>query len=931
MSKFSDNRLRVSTTARVADGIVMPADWFAYRLISGFPRAPYMKERIMLDTHALNVLLDRYGIPPEARTHIHCLRRSQPSRNVGSGKKNVICRFASRKMGRSIQAESHTNELAAVWLWEFDPKIYEFWDQPPPVNLRITRHDGKVCGQLKTADYFVLGEQFLGWVECKTREELERIVAEGNLNYQFGDDQRWHYLPGEEFAAARGLGYVVRLADENNPTLVDNLKFLADYLSGDAPEIPEDARQAVLARLTTPGWMRLSDLLGAESHLSPDHIYALIADRTLYFDPERDRLSEPERTYIFRDRDAAEAYGLFLRTEAEPLPLDLTMIDLSPGKRIVWDGVVWTIMNAGATELFLVDEKQHSITLTTKTVYQMVGAGKVLADPEAPDARSQRAAERLRHASEAERRQAVARYQALFPAPDEPHLSVPPRTLRLWRAEYRKGQKIYGNGFLGLLPRIHQRGNRTRRLQETVIEIVRQVVETRYLTGEAGTIKRAWGTARLQCQAAGLAPPSERTFSREIKRLVNKVDQVRAREGDKAAYHIEQWVWSLDESTPRHGQRPFELGHIDHTEIDLQLVDPRFERRTRKCWVTAMIDAFSRLVLAVYVTFDDPSYRSDMAVIRECVRRHGRIPDTVITDWGIDFRSEYFEELLAFLGSHKKHRPKGAPRHGALIERLFKRMNQDFVHQLRGNNKALQNPRSLSASHDPRKRAVWTIANFTEAFEEYLYEVYAQQIHETLGVSPQHAFDIGMRDFGERAHQRIAFDETFRMMCLPSTKGKTAKVQPGGRVKINGIHYHAPVLNTPGLARIGIRYDPFDMSRAYAFVQGGWAELRSEHANIFCRYTERQIIAASAEIREKNRSVYRNRQINAEILAHFLLAKEQTEAVELAEQAIDRAKQKASQESPAPAPSKPQPTSSAPDVEKDPFADLEIIDFGEFE
>lgn len=54
---------------------------------------------------------------------------------VQSGTKNVACRFASRKMGQVIQAESHQNELAAVIGWEHDKNTHEFYDQPPKIKL----------------------------------------------------------------------------------------------------------------------------------------------------------------------------------------------------------------------------------------------------------------------------------------------------------------------------------------------------------------------------------------------------------------------------------------------------------------------------------------------------------------------------------------------------------------------------------------------------------------------------------------------------------------------------------------------------------------------------------------------------------------------------------------------------------------------------
>ena len=64
-------------------------------------------------------------------------------------------------------------------------------------------------------------------------------------------------------------------------------------------------------------------------------------------------------------------------------------------------------------------------------------------------------------------------------------------------------------------------------------------------------------------------------------------------------------------------------------------------------WMTLLIDAYSRRVLPIYLTFDPPSYRSCMMVLRECVRRHKRLPQIVVVDGGKEFESTYFEALLA--------------------------------------------------------------------------------------------------------------------------------------------------------------------------------------------------------------------------------------------------------------------------------------------
>lgn len=842
----------------------------------------------MFGQEALDAYLLERGVTDPGRAYIRRVRSTPPSRSVGSSARNVTCRFASRKMRRSIQAESHTGELPAIWIWEFDSATYEFWDQPEPTLLPIINRAGRLTNQLKTADFLLLQRDFVGWVECKPLSWLEREASKGNPNYRQCAEGRWHYVPGEQVAACWGMGYVIRLAEENNQVLVDNLSFLSDYLSESVADVPNDRRAEILALLGSSGWIRLCDLVRAPG-IASDDVYALIAGRDLYVDVEADRISEIERCFVFRDRDAAIAYRLVLKVAATSELPDLTYVDLASGSKIVWDGNVWTIANAGEHELTLVDGSMASV-MPRDVMQRLIGEGRVLANPAAPNAKSRRAAERLAKANDAERAQAVKRQQALFPPPGSKVIDIPGRTLRAWRRAWHLGMELYGVGFIGLLPNIHKRGNRKPKLPSITLEIVEQVGRTRFLSEESPSISACYGIARLQCLAAGTVAPSPSTFSRKVHLLATEADRVRARHGDKAAYQVEAWYWNLEPDTPRHGQRPLEIAHLDHTQIDLQLRDERFERMTRKCWVTALIDAYSRLILAIFVSFDSPSYRSCMMVIRECVRRHGRVPSTIVVDWGSDFRSEYFEQLLAYLVIHKKHRPKGSPRHGAVIERVFKRMNEDLIHNLRGNNKGLQNPRILSRSHDPRERAIWTIERFGARLLDYIDNVYAQQPHGSLGVSPRHAFDLGLRDFGGRAERRIVYDEAFRMICLPSVDKGTARVRPGGAVKINYAYYSAPALVEPGCVGrdLQVRYDPFNMAVAYAFVQGSWIQLRSQYESVFRRYSEREIKAASEQIREKNGGTYKRRHLSAETIARHLLRMEQEEAAMLAQTTLDQ-------------------------------------------
>ncbi len=146
-------------------------------------------------------------------------------------------------------------------------------------------------------------------------------------------------------------------------------------------------------------------------------------------------------------------------------------------------------------------------------------------------------------------------------------------------------------------------------------------------------------------------------------------------------------------------------------------------------------DAFSRRILALYLTFDPPSYRSCMMVLRECVRRHSRLPQIIIVDGGKDFQSTYFETLLARYEIIKKTRPPAKARFGSTCERIFGTANQHFFHNLAGNTQLSRSSRQITKSVDPRNHAVWRLKELSEHLSNYAYEVYDTLDHPALGQS----------------------------------------------------------------------------------------------------------------------------------------------------------------------------------------------------
>ena len=150
-----------------------------------------------------------------------------------------------------------------------------------------------------------------------------------------------------------------------------------------------------------------------------------------------------------------------------------------------------------------------------------------------------------------------------------------------------------------------------------------------------------------EAREKGLPVPSYRTFLSRIEKR-DRREHILKRQGKRAAAQHDPWVWELEQTTPKHGDRPLEIVHMDHTELDIELVSSHTGQPLGRPWATFMTDAFSRRLLVVYLTFDPPSYRSGMMALREYVWRYGRLPQTIIVDGGADFRSTYFETLLAY-------------------------------------------------------------------------------------------------------------------------------------------------------------------------------------------------------------------------------------------------------------------------------------------
>ncbi len=135
---------------------------------------------------------------------------------------------------------------------------------------------------------------------------------------------------------------------------------------------------------------------------------------------------------------------------------------------------------------------------------------------------------------------------------------------------------------------------------------------------------------------------------------------------------------------------------------------------------------------------------------------------------------------------------------------------------------------------------------------EYEYQVYDQNEHGGIGMSPQSAYLWGMKQGGEREHRRIAYDDRFLKATCPTTTKGTAVVQKGGGIKVNHFYYWNNAFRNPEVIKtaVPVRYEPFDLSTAYAQVQGQWVTCRAPYA-ILEGHTEKELLIATTELRRQ--------------------------------------------------------------------------------
>ncbi|MDZ5453908.1 Mu transposase C-terminal domain-containing protein [Labrys sp. ZIDIC5] len=329
-----------------------------------------------------------------------------------------------------------------------------------------------------------------------------------------------------------------------------------------------------------------------------------------------------------------------------------------------------------------------------------------------------------------------------------------PATLYRWLRRYQ----AVGSQ-LALLPKARGwRAGKSRLSRDTENTIDRALRE-HYLKYQRSRPSKTVIEVLRRCDELGVTPPSPEAIRRRIARLPER-EVLRGRGYRERAKN----KFSPAAGSFPGADYPLSVIQIDHTRVDIVLVDDVHRLPVKPPWITLAIDVYSRVVTGYYLSFDDPSEASVAACIshsmlpkEEWLLLHGcdgdwpvwGIPAKVHVDNGPDFRSDTFRYSCAAYGIDLEYRPVKQPNYGGHIERLLGTLMRE-IHDLPGTTFSSVKERG---DYDSERHAVMTITEFEIWLVNLITKIYHRKKHSSLGMTPLRQWELGI--FGDREKRGV--------------------------------------------------------------------------------------------------------------------------------------------------------------------------------
>lgn len=397
------------------------------------------------------------------------------------------------------------------------------------------------------------------------------------------------------------------------------------------------------------------------------------------------------------------------------------------------------------------------------------------------------------------------------------------------------------------------------RLSEGAEALMENAISRFYLTPERPSMQSVYDRLRAEIDLVnsrapeGSVPvetPAFTTFRRRIGKIERR-KRLSRRYGPKVALALDPIQGHYPGAT-----YPLAVVQVDHTPLDIILVDSIHRQPMGRAWLTLVMDVYSRMVLGFSISFDAPSaFGTGIALSHAILPKEtwlalkkkqlepyvqllkeqgdtelelswpcwGR-PTKVFMDNAREFRGKVLEQALNRHNIMREFRMVARPHYGGHVERLLGTFAGD-IHTLPGTT--FSNVRQRG-EYDSEKHAALTVEAFELWLTAYILSVYHRRFHDGIGSSPLSAWERGLMD-GTEDHPPIGIPERYsgedaqrlRLDLMPYFE---RPVQREG-IAFNGLRYVGDVLGSrvrerdPRNQKKGrlfrVAYDPRDISGAW--------------------------------------------------------------------------------------------------------------------
>ena len=400
-----------------------------------------------------------------------------------------------------------------------------------------------------------------------------------------------------------------------------------------------------------------------------------------------------------------------------------------------------------------------------------------------------------------------------------------------WNKKIREGIEIGITAFQALIPQKHLRGNRTPRLSANVEKFLNDYLLNEHACRKGISDYRSYIRYRVMASEYHpfSDPASRKTFKKRMLQIPPEVIAYK-RGGKRAANALVEPTDTNKRSLKP--QLAWQSAAIDHYLADMYLVvNLKKDVFVMKPWLTTMIDLSTSEVLAVTISFSSPSKKSDAKVIRDCVRRHRRLPNEIIVDRGSDFRSVYFASLLAHYGVTYSLRPSSHSRFGGEIEGFFGEFKKIWLCQREGNVADYKNARAVDGKFSPKKTAVLKPYDFYKELLAFC-SWRESQCNGARIVSPQIQKENNERDY---LFVGIPVEYNDEFILATAVDSKEYKVDFQRGLHIGRFWYwHPHISKIRGKkSKLEVRIDPENPYVVYALIENAWVTCSNAQLNLF--------------------------------------------------------------------------------------------------